>query len=249
VRLRLARLGSARMARKCWARATLLSSRITPSIWQVRPGKPAVGLPDCLTVCCPLGNELRYYFTVNSRYVLNKLKLLIFPFALKGHWSRSHEQVAGGAKFKPPVNDINAPDLYIPMLAFCTYCLVCSMADIASTPSRFKPEVRHQVSSLSSCAHLPARTAARPLCMVGHRRVGRRDVAPVGWLEVTDVIARSAACAFAGPGVVRWLHVCKRLGAVCGRPVFAPRVLRASLLWWNMHSCLPCENHEAHPIF
>ena len=40
----------------------------------------------------PPGNELRYYFTVNSRYVLNKLKLLLFPFSLKGHWTRSHEQ-------------------------------------------------------------------------------------------------------------------------------------------------------------
>ena len=40
------------------------------------------------------GNELRYYFTVNTRYVLNKLKLLLFPFSLKGHWTRSHEQVS-----------------------------------------------------------------------------------------------------------------------------------------------------------
>jgi YIF1 len=88
----------------------------------------------------PAGNELRYYFTVNSRYVVNKLKLLLFPFALKGHWARSHEQVAGGAKFKPPAHDINAPDLYIPLLAFCTYCLVCCMVDIASASSKFKPE-------------------------------------------------------------------------------------------------------------
>jgi hypothetical protein len=48
----------------------------------------------------------------------------------------------GGYKFKAPAGDVNAPDLYIPTLAFATYCLVCCTADIASTPSRFKPEVR-----------------------------------------------------------------------------------------------------------
>jgi hypothetical protein len=40
----------------------------------------------------PAGNELRYYFTVNARYVRHKLKLLLFPFGLRGHWNRSHEQ-------------------------------------------------------------------------------------------------------------------------------------------------------------
>jgi len=38
------------------------------------------------------GNQLRYYFTVNARYVRHKLKLLLFPFGLRGHWNRSHEQ-------------------------------------------------------------------------------------------------------------------------------------------------------------
>ena len=48
-----------------------------------------------------------------------------------------------GPKYKPPVSDINAPDLYIPVMSFFTYCLVCCLADILSEPSRFKPEVRH----------------------------------------------------------------------------------------------------------
>lgn len=38
------------------------------------------------------GNALRYYFTVNARYVRNKLKVVLCPFTLKGHWNRSLEQ-------------------------------------------------------------------------------------------------------------------------------------------------------------
>jgi hypothetical protein len=45
-------------------------------------------------------------------------------------------------KFKPPTSDINAPDLYIPLMGFLTYCVLCCLVDVMSVPSRFKPEVR-----------------------------------------------------------------------------------------------------------
>jgi hypothetical protein len=45
-------------------------------------------------------------------------------------------------KFKPPISDINAPDLYIPLMGFLTYCVLCCLADVLSVPSKFKPEVR-----------------------------------------------------------------------------------------------------------
>jgi hypothetical protein len=53
-----------------------------------------------------------------------------------------HAQVAGGMKFKPPISDINAPDLYIPLMGFLPYCVLCCLVDVVSVPSRFKPEVR-----------------------------------------------------------------------------------------------------------
>lgn len=43
------------------------------------------------------GTALQYYFTVNTRYVRNKLKVLLFPFTLRGHWNRTLEQVRNGA--------------------------------------------------------------------------------------------------------------------------------------------------------
>jgi hypothetical protein len=41
-------------------------------------------------------------------------------------WARIPEQVAGGLTFKPPRNDINAPDLYIPLMGFWSYVLAAS---------------------------------------------------------------------------------------------------------------------------
>lgn len=46
-------------------------------------------------------------------------------FDLQGHWTRIAEQVAGGLKYKPPRHDINAPDLYLPLMAFATYIMLC----------------------------------------------------------------------------------------------------------------------------
>lgn len=47
-------------------------------------------------------------------------------------------QVSGGQKFLPPRHDVNAPDLYIPFVALCTYCLLVSFIRVSN--STFKPE-------------------------------------------------------------------------------------------------------------
>jgi hypothetical protein len=61
-------------------------------------------------------SSLKHYWNVNTAYVLRKIRLLLFPFRHKS-WnrqgSRSEEngQLEG---YKPPREDINAPDMYIP---------------------------------------------------------------------------------------------------------------------------------------
>ncbi|XP_071917557.1 uncharacterized protein [Coffea arabica] len=65
----------------------------------------------------------QYYLEVNDDYVKNKIKMILFPFLHKGHWIRATEMVGGEILYKPPYCDINAPDLYIPMMAFGT-CMV-----------------------------------------------------------------------------------------------------------------------------
>lgn len=85
--------------------------------------------------------SMRAYFDVTESYVFHKLRLLLCPFLHKGSWARLPESVAGGTAYKPPRNDINAPDLYIPLMAFWTYVLTASIREVFSSKSgAFTPE-------------------------------------------------------------------------------------------------------------
>lgn len=84
-------------------------------------------------------HDIQYYFQVTDQYVRNKIKVVLFPFIHKGHWTRVAEQVAGGLKYKPPRNDINAPDLYLPLMAFATYVILCGLT--LGMAGKFKPDV------------------------------------------------------------------------------------------------------------
>lgn len=77
--------------------------------------------------------KLKYYFAVDNRYVLNKLRLLFFPFAHKD-WSLKYDQ----ENPVQPRYDINAPDLYIPAMAYITYVVLAGF--ILGTQERFSPE-------------------------------------------------------------------------------------------------------------
>ncbi|WOH02804.1 hypothetical protein DCAR_0522194 [Daucus carota subsp. sativus] len=80
----------------------------------------------------------RYYFQVSDQYVENKLKVVLFPFLHKGHWMRSVDSDGSNFTYKPPVYDINAPDLYIPLMAFCTYVILAGF--FLGFSGRFSPE-------------------------------------------------------------------------------------------------------------
>ncbi|EGG23207.1 hypothetical protein DFA_05339 [Cavenderia fasciculata] len=68
-------------------------------------------------------SSLKSYFNVNTSYVFNKIKLIIFPFPQKT-WKRRIYRVGDVDSYLPPRDDINAPDLYIPLMAFVTYYLL-----------------------------------------------------------------------------------------------------------------------------
>lgn len=78
-------------------------------------------------------NSLKYYFAVDTGYVLKKLILLFFPFAQKDWLPKynSNEPVA-------PRDDLNVPDLYIPCMAFVTYILTAG--SIFGLKNTFSPE-------------------------------------------------------------------------------------------------------------
>ncbi|XP_043525088.1 protein YIF1B isoform X2 [Frieseomelitta varia] len=87
-------------------------------------------------------SALKYYFAVDTNYVIAKLALLFFPFAHKD-WSVKYEQDAP----LQPRFETNAPDMYIPTMAFLTY--VVSAVLVSGTQERFTPE---QLSILASTA-------------------------------------------------------------------------------------------------
>nr|XP_039321838.1 protein YIF1B isoform X2 [Saimiri boliviensis boliviensis] len=78
--------------------------------------------------------KLKYYFAVDTMYVGRKLGLLFFPY-LHQDWEVQYQQDMPVA----PRFDVNAPDLYIPAMAFITYVLVAGLA--LGTQDRFSPDL------------------------------------------------------------------------------------------------------------
>ncbi|KAH7624272.1 putative Protein YIF1B [Nannochloris sp. 'desiccata'] len=91
------------------------------------------------------GGLMQYLFAVTPEYVRSKLFLLVFPFLKKYNYVRVPEQLSGGHKYLPPRQDVNAPDLYIPVMALWTYCLLVGIALFGS--ETFKPEILYNTVS------------------------------------------------------------------------------------------------------
>ena len=54
-------------------------------------------------------------------------------FRLQAMFSALWEvQITGGHKYLPPRQDVNAPDLYIPFMAVCTFCLLACVSKLSA---------------------------------------------------------------------------------------------------------------------
>jgi hypothetical protein len=73
-------------------------------------------------------SDPQYYFQVSDLYVRNKLKVILLPFLHRGPWTRVTELGGGKLSYKPPMSDINAPDLYIPFMVFGTYVVLAGIS-------------------------------------------------------------------------------------------------------------------------
>jgi hypothetical protein len=101
-------------------------------------------------------SSLGEYFNVNNQYVMRKLYRLVLPFFQK-KWARQtmvdvqgHARGGGdagggggggalGGTLAPPAWDENAPDLYIPSMAFITYVLCMGL--VKGVIRDFHPDV------------------------------------------------------------------------------------------------------------
>ncbi|KAI1291279.1 YIF1-domain-containing protein [Xylaria venustula] len=85
-------------------------------------------------------SALKHYFNVTNGYVINKLFLVLFPWRHKP-WSRKQAVGPSGQEgwYLPPRDDINSPDMYIPVMALVTYILLSTL--LAGLRGQFQPEL------------------------------------------------------------------------------------------------------------
>ncbi|KAF7908313.1 uncharacterized protein EAF01_004068 [Botrytis porri] len=85
-------------------------------------------------------SALKHYFNVSNGYVVNKLFLVLFPWRHKP-WSRKQSIGPSGQEgwFLPPRDDLNSPDMYIPVMALVTYILLSTL--LAGLRGAFQPEL------------------------------------------------------------------------------------------------------------
>lgn len=90
-------------------------------------------------------SALKHYFNVSNSYVLQKLYIVLFPWRHRP-WSRQQRLSHNGQDgyYLPPREDINSPDMYIPLMAFVTYILLYTL--IAGLRGAFKPELLGSIS-------------------------------------------------------------------------------------------------------
>ncbi|KAL8707994.1 MAG: hypothetical protein Q9220_007074 [cf. Caloplaca sp. 1 TL-2023] len=87
--------------------------------------------------------SLKHYFNVSTSYVLHKLLLVLFPWRHRP-WSREQRPSSTSSSspeyhYLPPRDDINSPDMYIPVMAIVTYILLSTL--LAGLRGQFHPEV------------------------------------------------------------------------------------------------------------
>ncbi|KAH3687266.1 hypothetical protein WICPIJ_001749 [Wickerhamomyces pijperi] len=104
--------------------------------------------------------DIKYYFKVSNTYVLNKMLLILFPFR-HSNWVRGYRRTenvpqqqqqqqqvppqqqiprdAGVELYAFPLEDTNAPDLYLPLMSIVTYILTIAL--ISGLRGDFHPEV------------------------------------------------------------------------------------------------------------
>ena len=77
--------------------------------------------------------SLKYYFAVDTGYVINKLWILTFPY-IHTDWTLKYST----DESVQPYLDINAPDLYIPLMGYITFIFLSGIAQAAQ--NKFTPE-------------------------------------------------------------------------------------------------------------
>ena len=93
----------------------------------VRSAKQAAHAADALSEALDICQGARAGERAGTRFALTSCILT----------QQSALQISGGNKYLPPRQDVNAPDLYIPLCALMTYVVLAGM--VATANRRFSP--------------------------------------------------------------------------------------------------------------
>ncbi|KAF2712019.1 YIF1-domain-containing protein [Pleomassaria siparia CBS 279.74] len=93
-------------------------------------------------------SALKHYFNVSNSYVATKLYIVLFPWWHRP-WSRQQRLSNNGQDgyYLPPREDMNSPDMYIPMMALVTYILLSTL--LAGLRGAFHPELLGYTATLA----------------------------------------------------------------------------------------------------
>ncbi|KDR73154.1 hypothetical protein GALMADRAFT_251723 [Galerina marginata CBS 339.88] len=86
-------------------------------------------------------NNIKHQFNVSNSYVIRKLRLLLFPWLHKTYFRRPRAQ----GEWLPPREDLNSPDLYIPVMSIFTYILLTTLH--SGINERFSPLILGESAS------------------------------------------------------------------------------------------------------
>lgn len=82
---------------------------------------------ETMSKATTVNSSLSLYFQVTTSYVINKLRVILVPFTNK-NWQRIPDAQQNGGNeqmsFLAPKDDINSPDMYIPIMGMVTYILI-----------------------------------------------------------------------------------------------------------------------------
>lgn len=102
-------------------------------------------------------SALKHYFNVSNSYVVRKLLLVLIPWRHRP-WTRQQARLhsASGADgsaqqysnmYLPPRDDLNSPDMYIPIMSLITYILLSTV--LAGIRGTFRPEILGSITTTS----------------------------------------------------------------------------------------------------
>lgn len=100
-------------------------------------------------------SALKHYFNVSNSYVVRKLLLVLLPWRHRP-WTRQQTRLNVGPDgssqqysnmYLPPRDDLNSPDMYIPIMSLITYILLSTV--LAGIRGTFRPEILGSITTTS----------------------------------------------------------------------------------------------------